>query len=165
MALFDSDNRVDVCRRPGERNIDATVSPRVAFGGASVMLWGGIKVDAKTEFVVNRRRNNRGLTEKRYVNDIVDPHIRTLVENLGENLTLAQDIACAYIAEHVQRLIERHLINLLEWPPCSRDLNLRGNLWDRLKRQVRAHPYPPQTFNQLEETLQEGWQQIPSFEG
>ena len=57
------------------------------------MLWGGIKVDVKTDLVEIRRRNSRGITGERYVNEIVDPHIRPLAENLGENFILAQDNA------------------------------------------------------------------------
>ena len=66
--------------RPGECNIDATVDPRVKIGGGSVMLWGGVKVDFKTDLEVIHRRNNRGLTRERYLNEIFDPHIRRLAE-------------------------------------------------------------------------------------
>ncbi|KAJ4449668.1 hypothetical protein ANN_01072 [Periplaneta americana] len=57
------------------------------------MLWGGIKLDMRTELVVIRRRRNQGLTGDRYVNEVLNPHVRTVAERMGEEILLAHDNA------------------------------------------------------------------------
>jgi hypothetical protein len=41
-----------VCRRPGERFAQCNVVGTVSFGGGSVMIWGSISLDSRTEMVV-----------------------------------------------------------------------------------------------------------------
>ncbi|RZC42585.1 HTH 28 domain containing protein, partial [Asbolus verrucosus] len=41
-----------VWRRPGERFAQCNIVPRVSFGGGSIMVWGGISMEARTELVV-----------------------------------------------------------------------------------------------------------------
>ncbi|KAJ8874228.1 hypothetical protein PR048_025070 [Dryococelus australis] len=51
VALFGTDGRVGVWRRPGERIIEAEVDQSVHFGGGLVMVWGGIALDTITESI------------------------------------------------------------------------------------------------------------------
>jgi hypothetical protein len=41
-----------VYRRPGERFAQCNVVGTVSFGGGSVMIWGSISLDTRTEMVV-----------------------------------------------------------------------------------------------------------------
>ena len=41
-SLYHSDDRVRVCRRQGERLIDACIRPNDGNRGRSVMVWGAI---------------------------------------------------------------------------------------------------------------------------
>ncbi|RZC39656.1 hypothetical protein BDFB_014320, partial [Asbolus verrucosus] len=51
-CLKSSDGRQKVWRRPGERFAQCNIVPRVSFGGGSIMVWGGISMEARTELVV-----------------------------------------------------------------------------------------------------------------
>ena len=51
-CLYNNDRRVRVYRRPGERYAQCNILSRVSYGGGSVMVWGGISLQARTELVV-----------------------------------------------------------------------------------------------------------------
>ena len=52
-------------------------------------------------------------------------------------------------------------IQEMEWPAVSPDLNPIKHMWDRLNRNVRGGPVPPQTLQDLEQFLIEEWNLIP----
>jgi hypothetical protein len=57
-------------------------------------------------------------------------------------------------AARFTRAISRELdIQEMEWPAVSPDLNPIEHVWDRLNRSVRGRPIPPQTVQDLEQTL------------
>ena len=53
-ALHSPDGRQRVWRRPGVKYAECNISPRVMFGGGSIMVWGGINFEARTEFLGHR---------------------------------------------------------------------------------------------------------------
>ena len=72
------DGRVRVWRRRGERYADDCVMQNNAWGGPSVMLWGGIGLNQLLGPVFFRGlgpgRGN-GVTAQRYINQILRPHV------------------------------------------------------------------------------------------
>jgi len=65
------DGRIGVCRRRGERLDPANVVEYDGYGGGSVMIWGGISYDGKTELKIVRGR----LKAARYCADIILPAV------------------------------------------------------------------------------------------
>ncbi|CAH2087783.1 unnamed protein product [Euphydryas editha] len=70
IALNAPDGRQRVWRRKGERYLAITTTPTVSFGGGSIMIWGGVSSDARTELVIV----NNALTATRYIEDILQEH-------------------------------------------------------------------------------------------
>jgi len=134
---------------------------RVAFGGGSVMVWGGISISGKTELFIIR---NGTLTAQCYIDEILNDHVRPLalaVTNRGENFVLMQDGARAHSARVVTQYLADNNIEKMEWPACSPDLNPIEHLWDQLGQRIRNRMNPPVTIRELEDALVEDWQQIP----
>jgi hypothetical protein len=118
-CLDHNDGRIRVWRRPGERYIDSTVQEIVAFGGGSIMVWGGITLTGRTELVVLR---GGSLTAVRYLRDIVEPHVVPFAENMGRDFILQQDNARPHIAGIVRNCFNDHNIEVMELPANSPDL-------------------------------------------
>ena len=51
-CLRSPDGRQRIYRRSGERFLQNHFSTRQSFGGGSVMVWGGINMEARTELVI-----------------------------------------------------------------------------------------------------------------
>ena len=85
-----TDGRKRVYRRVREGFIPQCVSHTKAFGGGSVMVWGGITAGGKTPLVTVRGN----LTARRYINEIIGPYVLPVIPNL----TLMHDNAPAHRA-------------------------------------------------------------------
>ena len=59
------DGRRRVWRRPGKQHHENCVQKKTAYGGGSIMLWGGINTVGKTALV----QANGNLNANRYIND------------------------------------------------------------------------------------------------
>ena len=68
--LSGTDDRVRVWRRRGERNLPSNLLQTVAYGGGSLMVWGGISLNNKTDLIFIRGN----LTAERYVEEVVQNH-------------------------------------------------------------------------------------------
>ncbi|GFR80767.1 transposable element Tcb2 transposase [Elysia marginata] len=127
-----------------------------AFGGGSVMVWGGITAAGKTPLVTV----HGNLTARRYIDEILRPHVVPAIHNQG--LTFMQDNALAHRARITNQFLHENNIPVPDpWPPYSPDLNPIEHLWDLLDRRVRMRQPQPQTLLQLERALHEEWDNIP----
>ena len=82
-CLRGSDGRERVWRRTGERYAECTMSERVSFRGGSVMVWGGISLEGRTELVFVGWGS---LTSARYVEEILLEHVLPYADLLGKTL-------------------------------------------------------------------------------
>ncbi|GFR82544.1 transposable element Tcb1 transposase [Elysia marginata] len=150
------DGRKRVFRRVNERFVPQCLSQARAFGGGSVMVWGGITAAGKAPLVTV----HGNLTARRYIDEILRPHVVPAIHNQG--LTFMQDNAPAHRARITnQFLYENNIPVLHPWPPYSPDLNPIEHLWDLLDRRVRMRQPQPQTLLPLERALHEEWDNIP----
>lgn len=157
IALHSPDGRVRVLRRPGERFAACNISPRVAFGGASVMVWAGVSLEARTELhIINRG----SLTAMRYVTDILEEYVMPFAPYIGENFLYLHDNARPHTAGIVNDYCQEVGINLLPLPARSPDLNPIEHVWDMLKRRIRARNNAPTTVAELQNALIEEWENI-----
>src|ERR1700729_3476231 len=86
-ALSVADGRQRIYRRAGERYADNCIVERVPYGGGSVMVWGGITANRRTQLVLIRGN----LTAVRYRDEIVRPHIVPFSRAVGRGFILQQD--------------------------------------------------------------------------
>jgi hypothetical protein len=156
-CLDHNDGRIRVWKCPGERYIDSTVQEIVAFGGGSIMVWGGITSTGRTELVVLR---GGSLTAVRYLRDIVESHVVPFAENMGRDFILQQDNARPHIAGIVRNCFNDHNIEVMEWPANSPGLNPIEHLWDTLNKRIREHQ-PIRNHQYVEELLLQEWELLP----
>ena len=68
-----TDRRARVWRMRNERFAEVCIAEYDRYGGGSVMVWAGICAQGKTDLHVI---DNGTLTAERYVNEILDVHVR-----------------------------------------------------------------------------------------
>lgn len=155
--LKNSDGRMRVYRRRGERLNDSCVHERDHYGGGSVMVWAGISFHTKTNLVVIRGN----LNALRYQQEILIPEAIPHLRAGGRGMVLMQDGATPHTAATTERLLRQQQVRVLPWPSKSPDMNPIEHLWDELGRRVRNGPNPPANLVQLEQMLIQEWANIP----
>lgn len=151
------DRRVRVWRRAGERYAECNIVEYDRYGGGSVMVWGGICLDGRTDLLVIDRG---ALTAVRYRDEVLHPVVRPFAGALGPDFVLMQDNARPHTARVVQAYLDQEGINTMEWPARSPDLNPIEHLWDLLQRRVSGRQNPPQTVQALTVALREEWNAV-----
>lgn len=158
ISLSSPDGRERVWRRRGERFAQACFSPRVPFCGGSVMFWGGIHYDARTELVAIPRP---ALTSQRYVEEVLEEHVVPFAPFVGPHFKLMHDNARPHSAAAVQGYLREVGINTIDWPPKSPDLNPIEHIWDSVKKRIRAKNNPPTTLADLTTAAIQEWETTP----
>lgn len=153
-ALDFHDGRIRVRRLKNERYADCCILEHDRYGGGSIMVWAGIWWNSRTEIVVIPGT----MTGKRYLNEIVLPHVLPIVEE--NNLTLQQDNATPHKARIVISVLDA--IEVLPWPARSPDLSPIEHLWDEVGRRLRDN-YEVSAVNvrQLSDRIRHEWNSIP----
>jgi hypothetical protein len=119
------------------------------FGGGSVMVWGGITLEARTELVVIPRGSI-----------ILEPHVMPLAPFRGNYFLFMHDNAKPHFARIVEDYLVEVGITTMQWPARSPDLNPIEHLWDTMGKCLRAHPRRPTNQQELGQRLQEIWEDI-----
>lgn len=162
VSLHGSDRRQRVYRRPGERYSQCCIEETVAYGGGSVMVWGGISLTARTALVfIEPTAHARGLTSHRYITEILADHVVPYAGYIGQDMLLMQDNARPHAAYVVTQYLRDVGIPTMDWPARSPDLNPIEHLWDELKRRVRARVPAPMRLPELRIAIEEAWNAIP----
>lgn len=156
-CLESSDQRIRVFRRVNERYAQCNFETTSPFGGGSVMVWGGISLNGRTDLVIFIRRN---LNAQRYIEDVLEPHVLPFAENMGDRFVLMQDNARPHTARIVSEYLQNSAINVMRWPSRSPDLNPIEHLWDIMGRRLRLLNPAPETLEALAEALREIWNGI-----
>ncbi|KAL0841209.1 hypothetical protein ABMA28_014946 [Loxostege sticticalis] len=161
IALRAPDGRERVWRRTGERFLPITTTQTVSFHGGSIMVWGGISSDARTELVVVDHR----LTATRYMEEIIQEHVVPYMGYIGyDQILLMHDNARPHVAHCVNEYLLNVGVKKLQWPARSPDLNPIEHVWDMLKRRIKSSPNPPQTINELRNAATTAWENISQID-
>lgn len=155
------DGRVRVWRRPGQRYAQRMFTRRSNFFGGSVMVWGGISRDARTDL---HFCDSGTVNASVYIEDILLNYVVPYMPFVGVGSLFMQDNARPHVARRTLKFLEEVEIALLEWPACSPDLNPIEHVWDKLGRRIRARNPPVNSLNALRTALREEWEAIPQEE-
>ena len=158
--IFGNRRRQFVRRRPGERYLEACLTPTVKHGGGSVMVWGCFTEEGVGELV-----KIDGIMRKEHYHRILQNNaIPSGIGLAGYGFTFQQDND----PKHTSLLCRNYLakkeadgiLNIMVWPPQSPDLNPIELLWEELDRRVRASA--PKSQSEMWGCLEENWNSINS---
>ncbi len=149
-TLSTCDRRERVWRSRGECYAACNIVQHDRFGGGSVMVWGGISMEGRTDLY---RLDNGTLTAIRYHVDILGPIVRSYAGAVGTGFLLGHTMPGEYAGSswRMKELIP------LNGPPRSPDLNPIEHLWDIMFLSFRRCQVAPQ----LSDALVQIWEEIP----
>jgi transposase len=154
-TLYQTDGRVWIYRRRGERyNIDCQV-PTVKHGGGSVMVWGWCSAYLRGPLV----KCSNAMNSFEYKN-ILETHLLPSLEGM-DGYTFQQDNAPIHTARLVTNFFHSNSMPVLDWVPQSPDLNPIECLWGELEKKVRKRAVQPKSLAELERFLLEEWENMP----
>ena len=153
-SLDFADRRRRVWRRRNERYVRCCITEHDRYGGGSVMVWGAVSWNHKSNLVVI----DGNLNAQRYVNEILRPNVLPLVRRY--NLIFQQDNARPNTARISTDFINNQNIRNLPWPARSPDLSPIEHVWDILGRNVRSRHHV-RTRQQMVAVLHQEWNAIP----
>jgi transposase len=134
-----------------------------AWGGPSIMVWGGIGLNVKLGPVIFQNlgpgRGN-GVTAARYIDQVLRPHVVPHFTS-HQNMTNQQDNAHAHTARATRDFLQQNNINVMNWPALSPDLNSIEHLWDEIQRRLNEEQPSPTTAAELSVAFQRVWALIP----
>ena len=129
-TLKKANGRVRVYRRVWERYSDACVTKVDRFHRGSVMVWGGINHQGKTDLVVIRGN----LNAQGYINDVLRPVVVPFINNQKGPVIFLQDNARQHTAHITTKFLQVKGATLMscsghQCPQIYRLLNRFGMNW------------------------------------
>lgn len=157
--LFGSKNRQYVRRRVGEAYHLDCLHPTIKHGGGSVLVWGCISSSGVGDLI----RIDGKLTGERYVKILRRNAIPSGMRLIGNNFILQQDNDpkhCSRVAKkYLQDMCEEGVLEVMNWPPQSPDLNIIEHVWEYLNK--KKVEYNPRNAEQCFQILKREWDNIP----
>jgi hypothetical protein len=118
-CIYGNDRRHRIWRRNTQYHQQNIVRIRAFYGG-SVMVWAGISFFHHNELVVIPPP---GLNSRRYVEEVLRPHVLPMSDRIGRRFLLMQDNARPHTAQNTRHFLRSNNISTLDHPPMSPDLN------------------------------------------
>ena len=114
-----TDGRKRCWRRSGERYARATILDHDRYGGGSVMVWGGITHDRRSDLIIV----HGSLTGQRYLDQILRPVVVPFARNIGRHFEFQDDNARPHRARIVTEYLRQQGIRTFDWPAKSPDMS------------------------------------------
>ncbi|GFW40178.1 transposable element Tcb2 transposase [Trichonephila clavipes] len=103
-SVHADNRRILIWRDRGSRNNPAFVHENVRFGGAGVLVYGGISIDGCTDFYIIR---DGPLTARQYRDEILRPIVVPYAAAIGDDFILMDDNCRPHYANLVEDFIFR----------------------------------------------------------
>ncbi|KAI4895597.1 hypothetical protein NFI96_008461, partial [Prochilodus magdalenae] len=154
--LSTCDRRDRLWRRRGECYAACNIIQHDRFGGGSVMVWGGISLEGRTDLY---RLDSGTLTANRYQDEILGPVVRPYAGAVGPGFLLVHNNARPHVVRVCRQVLKG--IDTIDRHTGSPDLNPTEHLWDIMFRSIRRHQVAIQTVQELSDALVQIWEEIP----
>jgi len=115
-CLFENDASIRIWRRRRERFEANHIVPTRAYGGGSVMVWGGISMNHRIDLMILQ-------PPVRYINEVLRPCVIPMRRRIGHDFILMQDNALPHVARVTREYLAVNNIQLLPYPSNSLDVN------------------------------------------
>jgi hypothetical protein len=114
------------------------------------MVWAGISAQGKTDLHIIE---NGKLTAVRYINVILDVHVRTYAGAVGPDFILIDDNVRAHRAHIRNRYHKEVTIVRMDWPAKSTDLNPIEHALDMMQTAISSRHVQPTTIQDLRHAI------------
>ena len=121
------------------------------------MVWDGICHDGSTQLKIVQGT----LNAVKYRDDILDPIVLPFLQQRKFDHDFQHDNARCHMARVCLDFLNQNHIHVLPWPALSPDLSPIEHLWDEFGRRVRHCQNPPETLQELCDTLVHECNNIP----
>ena len=121
-----------------------------------LMVWGcfgGGKLGKL--FVLQTKTRMNSLCYKMVLEKFLDSSFR-----MTGTTMFMQDSAPCHVSKMMKAWFAASSVDVLEWVGSSPDLNPIENLWQRLKRMIRAGGKPPGNLKELELAIKKAWREM-----
>ena len=124
------------------------------------MVWAGVPLHHKTNIVFI----NGNLTAAPYQHEVLDTEVIPLLRN-HRGMQLLHDGDLAHWTRATTAYLNANSVNVVGFPPKSKDLNISENICDKLNRSVRRTGAIPTTLNQQRAIRLYEWNSFPQNYG
>ena len=148
--------QVRVWRTANERYSSNCIVPTFKSGRTSLMIWGAFAGGQKSKlvFMLKDRRSAKDFVEVVYEGELF--HFMVKVPNA----VLMEDGAPVHRSKICEEWRQLRLLEKLNWPANSPDLNPIENLWKILKDAVQRNKACPRNIDGLKVVLEREWKSI-----
>ncbi|KFM75006.1 Transposable element Tc3 transposase, partial [Stegodyphus mimosarum] len=156
-SLQSDSRRTFIWRAPGTRYHQENIIERHRYGGAGVLVWGGIILGSRTDLHVQIGT----MTSQIYRDVILEQHVDLFRSAMSAQFVFMDDNARSHRANIVSECLQSEDITRMDWPAFSPNLNPVEHVWDMLGRRVAARQPPPTCLPELRRALLFEWCNIP----
>ena len=152
-----------VIRRVGETPLPQHPRPSTS-GYKSVMVWGGIYGDGRTELYFHEppQGSKETFNSDDYI-QVLDTYVIPLMKELdkkGRTMIFQQDNSAIHKAKKVTTYLLSQEVETLAWPAQSPDLNLIEEIWTRVKSVIDEKLPGTRTVSDMKRVIQQVWEEI-----
>ncbi|KFM66177.1 Transposable element Tcb1 transposase, partial [Stegodyphus mimosarum] len=152
-SLQSDSRQTFIWRAPGIRYHQENIIERHRYGGAGVLVWGGIILGSRTDLHVQIGT----MTSQIYRDVILEQHVRLFWGAIGAQFVFMDDNARPHRANIVSECLQSEDISRMDWPAFSPDLNPVEHVWDMLGRRVADRKPLPTCLPELRRALRFEW--------
>ena len=131
--------------------------PRIfKSGSTSLMIWGAFAGGQNSQLVFMPKDRRFG---KDFVEVVYNVELLLFMSKVPQGL-LMEDGAPVHCSKVCEKWRQAHLLEKLDWPANSLDLNPNENLWRILKDVVQHGPICPKNLDDLKVVIEREWRLI-----